>query len=137
MLWTYQGSYWLISDLIPKKSEQLEFSKDFAIMFLAFKVDPEKRNFDIFAHAFPKNCKINFKIWEWEKYQNFVFWVSFWHLKNMVSKFFRNSNFSDFLGIKSEISHFGQSVRIQTVKLKIPGKLFLKVGCRTSVTFKL
>ena len=27
--------------------------------------------------------------------------------------------------------------RIQTVKLKIPEKIFLKVGCRTSVTFKL
>ena len=27
-------------------------------------------------------------------------------LKNMVTKFFQNSNFSDFLGIKSEISHF-------------------------------
>ena len=27
--------------------------------------------------------------------------------------------------------------RIQTVKLKILGKLVLKVGCRTSVTFKL
>ena len=27
--------------------------------------------------------------------------------------------------------------RIQTVKLKIPGKLFLKVGCRIPVTFKL
>ena len=28
-------------------------------------------------------------------------------------------------------------IRIQTVKLKIPGKLFLKVGCRTSVTFNI
>ena len=27
--------------------------------------------------------------------------------------------------------------RISTVKLKIPGKLFFKVGSRTSVTFKL
>ena len=27
-------------------------------------------------------------------------------LKNMVTKFFQNSNFSDFLGIKSEISHY-------------------------------
>ena len=27
--------------------------------------------------------------------------------------------------------------RIPTVKLKIPGKLFFKVGSRTSVTFKL
>ena len=26
-------------------------------------------------------------------------------LKNMITKFFQNSNFSDFLGIKSEISH--------------------------------
>ena len=29
-------------------------------------------------------------------------------LKNMVAKFFRNSNFSDFLGIKSEINQFGK-----------------------------
>ena len=27
-------------------------------------------------------------------------------LKNMVTKFFQNSNFSDFLGIKSEISQW-------------------------------
>ena len=27
--------------------------------------------------------------------------------------------------------------RVPTVKLRIPGKLFLKVGSRTSVTFKL
>ena len=31
-------------------------------MFLAFKIDSEKRNFDIFYHAFSKNCKQKFKI---------------------------------------------------------------------------
>ena len=34
-------------------------------------------------------------------------------------------------------SETGSETRIQTVKLKIPGKLFFKVGCRISVTFKL
>ena len=29
-------------------------------------------------------------------------------LENMVEKFFQNSNFSDFLGIKSEISQYFQ-----------------------------
>ena len=38
---------------------------------------------------------------------------------------------------QSSIDDQGSQDRIQTVKLKIPGKLFLKVGCRTSVTFKL
>ena len=30
--------------------------------------------------------------------------------KNMVTKFFQNSNFSDFLGIKSEISQYIQEL---------------------------
>ena len=30
-----------------------------------------------------------------------------------------------------------QAIRIPTVKLKIPGKIFLKSESRTSVTFKL
>ena len=41
-----------------------------------------------------------------EKYQKFVFLGQFLTLKNMVKKFFWNSNFSDFLGIKSEIHHY-------------------------------
>ena len=36
--------------------------------------------------------------------QNVVFLDQFLTLKNMAKKFFQNSNFSDFLGIKSEIS---------------------------------
>ena len=40
------------------------------------------------------------------KNENFrkIFMGQFLTLKNMVTKFFQNSNFSDFLGIKSEIS---------------------------------
>ena len=40
-----------------------------------------------------------------EKYQNFGFLGQFSTPKNMIKKFFRNSNFSDFVGIKSEIHH--------------------------------
>ena len=40
------------------------------------------------------------------KYQNFVILGQFLTLENMVEKFFQNSNFSDFLGIKSEINQY-------------------------------
>ena len=38
-------------------------------------------------------------------------------LKNMVKKIFRNSNFSDFLGIRSEISHY---VALVDLNLSLP-----------------
>ena len=45
------------------------------------------------------------------------------------------------LGIRSVFKRYSWSVRllarIPTVKLKIPGKVFLKYESRTSVTFKL
>ena len=44
------------------------------------------------------------------KYQNFVILGQFLTLENMVEKFFQNSNFSDFLGIKSEISQYIQEL---------------------------
>ena len=40
------------------------------------------------------------------KISKFRFMGQFLTLKNMVTKFFQNSNFSDFLGIKSEISQY-------------------------------
>ena len=39
-------------------------------------------------------------------------------LKNMVAKFFRNSNFSDFLGIKSEISYWNRKIERKSFNLK-------------------
>ena len=39
--------------------------------------------------------------------------------------------------VLSGVRGINMAVRIPTVKLKIPGKLFFKVGSRTSVTFKL
>ena len=72
-----------------------------------------------------------------EKYRYFVFRANF----EMVRKIFRNLNSLDFQ--ESEMhqlaSKMGQYARnpIPTVKLKIPGKAFLKSGSRTSVTFKL
>jgi len=42
-------AYWLISDLIPKKYEKFEFSKNFVIMFLSSQNGPRKRNFNIFC----------------------------------------------------------------------------------------
>ena len=44
-----QGSNWLISDLIPKKYEKFEFSKNFVIIFLSSQNGPRKRNFNIFC----------------------------------------------------------------------------------------
>ena len=41
------------------------------------------------------------------KFKNFVFGIRhILTLKNMLTKLFRNSKFSDFLGINSEINHF-------------------------------
>ena len=67
--------YWLISDLIPKKSEKFEFLKNFVTMFFSVKNWPIKRNFEIFR---PRNFgKIVKKNWKFEsglftwKIQNF------------------------------------------------------------------
>ena len=45
-------TYWLISDLIPKKSEKFEFLKNLVTMFFGVKNWPIKRNFEIFR---PRN----------------------------------------------------------------------------------
>ena len=42
---------WLISDLIPKKSEKFEFRKNFMSIFFSVKNWPKKWNFDFFAYA--------------------------------------------------------------------------------------
>ena len=65
--------------------------------------------FSIFRVIIPLlNFEFNFAIsrkLRRQKMSKFRFLGQFLTLKNMVIKFFRNSNFSDFLGIKSEISH--------------------------------
>ena len=77
---------WLISYLIPKKTEKFEYRKIFVTIFFNVKKLTQITKFWYFlATQFSKNCEIfSFRHW----------------------KFFRNSIFSDFWGIKSAISHF-------------------------------
>ena len=60
------GPQWLISDLIPKKSEKFEFRKNFVTIFFSVKNWPKKWNFDFLPTQFSKNYKIKSKISEWE-----------------------------------------------------------------------
>ena len=60
--------------------------------------------FKVFLTIFPKL--------RGRKISKFRFMGQFSTLKNIVTKFFKNSNFSDFLGIKSEISHFELNVQL-------------------------
>ena len=66
--------------------------------------------FSIFQVIIPLlNCELNFALFRKlrrQKKSKFRFLGQFLTLKNMVTKFFRNSNFSDFLGIRSEISQY-------------------------------
>ena len=64
--------------------------------FWIFQVNSPLLNFQFFFTIFPKL--------RGQKISKFCFMGQFLTLKNMVTKFFQNSNFSDFLGIKSEIS---------------------------------
>ena len=73
--------------------EKISFPK-----FLIFQVNSPLSNFEFFLTIFPKL--------RGRKISKFRFMGQFLTLKNMVTKFFQNSNFSDFLGIKSEISHW-------------------------------
>ena len=54
--------YWLISDLIPKKSEKFEFRKNFVTIFFSVKNWPKKWNFDFFCpRNFRKIAKLSSK----------------------------------------------------------------------------
>ena len=64
--------------------------------FSIFQVNIPLRNFELHFAIFRKLRR--------QKKSKFHFLGQFLTLKNMVTKFFRNSNFSDFLGIKSEIN---------------------------------
>ena len=64
---------WLISDLIPKKSEKFEFRKNFVTIFFSVKNWPKNEILNLILQFF-ENC-------EGKKNQNFIFWVSFWHWK--------------------------------------------------------
>ena len=66
--------------------------------FWIFQVNSPLSNFQFFLTIFPKL--------RGRKISKFRFMGQFLTLKNMVTKFFQNSNFSDFLGIKSEISQY-------------------------------
>ena len=68
-------SQWLISDLIPKKSEKFEFRKNFVTIFFSVKNWPKKWNFDFFCpRNFRKIAKLSSKfrsgIFTW-KMENF------------------------------------------------------------------
>ena len=75
-------------------------------------------------------------------------WSASMSFQNSQSRGICNTNLKEWFDLPDDYSYsqevwgefyyksYGE-IRIQTVKLKIPGKLFLKVGCRTSVTFKL
>ena len=67
--------------------------------FSIFQVNIPLRNFELHFAIFRKLRR--------QKKSKFHFLGQFLTLKNMVTKFFRNSNFSDFLGIKSEINQCG------------------------------
>ena len=46
--------HWLISDLIPKKTEKFELRKNFVTIFFSVKNWPKKQNFDFFC---PRNFR--------------------------------------------------------------------------------
>ena len=69
-------SYWLISDLIPKKSEKFEFRKNFVTIFFSVKNWPKKWNFDFFCpRNFEKIAKLSSKFqsgkftWKMENFE--------------------------------------------------------------------
>ena len=114
---------WFISDLIPKKSEKFEFSKNFGIIFFIVRNRSKKLNFEIFRRGnFSKMLKeiqnlrvVNvrekmeisiFLNWIAEncvggKFQNFVLWASF-HAEKYDDKMFRKFGFFGFL--KNKVS---------------------------------
>ena len=96
-LWKYYQ--WLISDFIPKKSEKFKFRKNFVTIIFHCQNWPRKGIFDIF-------CPRNFRKWKMENFEKKIFCNQFLTQKNMVTKCFRNLNFANFLGIKSEINHW-------------------------------
>ena len=64
--------HWLISDLIPKKSEKFEFWKNFVTMFFSVKNWPIKQNFEIFRpRNFEKIVKKNPKLQSGQSTRNF------------------------------------------------------------------
>ena len=76
----YMQAYWLISDLIPKKSEKFEFRKNFVTIFFSVKNWPKKRNFDFFClRNFRKNAKFNSQFksgiitWKMENFEKIYF----------------------------------------------------------------
>ena len=95
----------LSQTLFLKKSEKFKFPKNFAIIFEKFsKFD----KFLIFRGNLPlwslELLSAIFEKLHGRKISEFCFWGQFCTLKIIATKFFGNSNFSDFLGIKSEIN---------------------------------
>ena len=85
----------------------LQWKKNFS-KILIFSGTLPTLKFWVFLTIFPKL--------RGRKISKFRFMGQFLTLKNMVTKFFQNSNFSDFLGIKSEISHLD--------KIKLNSQIF-------------
>ena len=75
---------WLISDLIPKKSEKIEFRKNFMSIFFSVKNWPKKWNFDFY-------CLRNFrKIAKWSsKFRSGIFT---WRMENFEKTHFASES---------------------------------------------
>ena len=96
--------------------EKISFPK-----FLIFQVNSPLLNFEFFLTIFPKL--------RGRKISKFRFMGQFLTLKNMVTKFFQNSNFSDFLGIKSEISQSHIAIEHDNLTIFIQNKESSSVVC--------
>ena len=127
------GSHWLISDLIPQKSEKFEFSKNFVNMHSSVKNWSRSRIFWIFRWShfrkiakeiqnlrvryLPKNWKHR-KTYFCEKFQNFVFWVSF---DAIVTKNSEIRTFRIFWGNKFGNNHWLSKVNWNEFELNLNG----------------
>ena len=91
--------------------------------------------FSIFQVNIPlRNFELNFAIFRklrGQKKSKFHFLGQFLTLKNMVTKFFRNSNFSDFLGIKSEINQwiFSNDTSLRRIAIMLVQPSFTMKTC--------
>ena len=101
--------YWLISDLIPKKSEKFEFRKIFLTIFFSVKNWPRKTKFWLFSPTqFSKKCKIIFKICSWDNYlKNGKFWKNLFFFEISVKFWVHGTHSKKFSVHESKVmKHF-------------------------------
>ena len=102
-------AYWLISDLIPKKSEKFEFRKIFVTIFFSVKNWPRKTKFWLFSPTqFSKKCKIIFKICSWDNYlKNGKFWKNLFFFEISVKFWVHGTHSKKFSVHESKVmKHF-------------------------------